>query len=326
MTTFYPPAYAPVANPAKYASVESLSRSPSPERPGLDRSARELARTPSPTPSEEEALHPVPFDLRSLRTKEFWFSKAMIIRVVIITVAVLFTLLFTVFRKPIAKALTPAANSIHNLPAGWLIPIGIMIIISFPPLFGHEIIAIMCGLVWGIGAGFAIVAAGTFLGELANFFVFRYCCAARGAKLEKTSLKYATMAAVVRTGGFKVILIMRYSAIPSHFSTAVFSFCGVAILPFCIAVALSLPSQLATVLLGYTLNTEHTVTHADNILQDVVIVATVAATSFGLHYIKKRSQAVLPDVVRARRKARQAELQAKLLPDGRPSFSSDVYV
>ena len=39
----------------------------------------------------------------------------------------------------------------------------------FPQLFGHEIVAILCGVVWGIWIGFGIVAAGTALGELANF-------------------------------------------------------------------------------------------------------------------------------------------------------------
>ena len=38
-----------------------------------------------------------------------------------------------------------------------------------PQLFGHEIVAILCGVVWGIWLGFAIVTAGTALGELANF-------------------------------------------------------------------------------------------------------------------------------------------------------------
>lgn len=36
-------------------------------------------------------------------------------------------------------------------------------------LFGHEIVAVLCGLVWGLWVGFAIVAAGTFLGEVGNF-------------------------------------------------------------------------------------------------------------------------------------------------------------
>ena len=40
---------------------------------------------------------------------------------------------------------------------------------NHPQLFGHEFVAIICGLVYGIGIGFAIVTAGTLLGELANF-------------------------------------------------------------------------------------------------------------------------------------------------------------
>lgn len=36
-------------------------------------------------------------------------------------------------------------------------------------LFGHEIIAIMVGAVWGAGWGFLIVSAGQFFGELANY-------------------------------------------------------------------------------------------------------------------------------------------------------------
>jgi uncharacterized membrane protein YdjX (TVP38/TMEM64 family) len=54
---------------------------------------------------------------------------------------------------------------VRDLPAGWLIPIAILFVISFPPLFGHEIIALLCGVVYGLWIGFAIVAAGTFTGE-----------------------------------------------------------------------------------------------------------------------------------------------------------------
>lgn len=74
-----------------------------------------------------------------------------------------------------------------SLTLGWLIPIAILFILSFPPvrtptrhyplcthalttqLFGHEIIAILVGVIWGLGVGFAIVAAGTFVGEVGNY-------------------------------------------------------------------------------------------------------------------------------------------------------------
>lgn len=45
---------------------------------------------------------------------------------------------------------------------------------------------------------------------------FRYCCRARGEKLEKTDLQYGCLAETVRRGGFRVALIARYSAIPGH--------------------------------------------------------------------------------------------------------------
>lgn len=63
------------------------------------------------------------------------------------------------------KKLLPFSEKVRDLPAGWLIPIAILFVISFPPLFGHEIIALLCGVVYGLYIGFAIVAAGTFTGE-----------------------------------------------------------------------------------------------------------------------------------------------------------------
>lgn len=63
------------------------------------------------------------------------------------------------------QKLRPFSEKVRDLPAGWLIPVAILIVISFPPLFGHEVIALLCGVVYGLWIGFAIVAAGTFIGE-----------------------------------------------------------------------------------------------------------------------------------------------------------------
>jgi uncharacterized membrane protein YdjX (TVP38/TMEM64 family) len=63
------------------------------------------------------------------------------------------------------QKLRPFSEKVRDLPFGWLIPIAILFVISFPPLFGHEIIALLCGVVYGLWIGFAIVAAGTFIGE-----------------------------------------------------------------------------------------------------------------------------------------------------------------
>lgn len=63
-----------------------------------------------------------------------------------------------------------------------MIPVALLIIVSFPPLVGHEIIGICIGIVWDLDVGFAILAAGTFLGELATWVVFKGMCTGRAAK------------------------------------------------------------------------------------------------------------------------------------------------
>ena len=99
---------------------------------------------------------------------------------------------------------------------------------------------------------------------------FKWCCSARGEKLEKSKLTYGCLARVVREGGFKIALIARLSAIPGHckyqpklpyvvyslaaiVTTAVFSTCGMGIWTFSIAAILSLPKQFITVYLGVAL-------------------------------------------------------------------------
>ncbi|EPQ54843.1 hypothetical protein GLOTRDRAFT_43242, partial [Gloeophyllum trabeum ATCC 11539] len=79
---------------------------------------------------------------------------------------------------------------------------------------------------------------------------FKYCCRSRCEKLEKKQIAYACLTRVVRQGGFRVVLVARYSAIPPHFSTAVFSTCGVGIISFSMAALLSLPRQMLNVYLG----------------------------------------------------------------------------
>jgi len=67
--------------------------------------------------------------------------------------------------SPPVQKLRPFSEKVRDIPAGFLIPVGVLILISFPPLFGHEIVAVLCGVIYGLWPGFAIVAAGTFFGE-----------------------------------------------------------------------------------------------------------------------------------------------------------------
>ncbi|KAF9790299.1 snare associated Golgi protein-domain-containing protein [Thelephora terrestris] len=266
-------------------------------------------RTPSPTPSEAAELSRAgAFDWQRFSQWRFWFRREWLWYYVVLALICIVATLVTLYHQEIVDFLRPAANWMHEFPAGFVIPIAILFIISFPPLFGHEIVAILCGLVWGLWLGFAIVCAGTFLGEVGNFYAFKYCCRSRGEKLEKTNIAYGCLAKVVRNGDFTVALIARLSAIPGHFTTAVFSTCGMDIVVFSLAAFLSLPKQFVTVYLGVALeqaaNGEKTSTR-DQVLKYSIIVVTLIITVWAMWYIYAQMSKVKAQVIYERRKARQ---------------------
>ncbi|KAI1781906.1 hypothetical protein LXA43DRAFT_860982, partial [Ganoderma leucocontextum] len=285
-------------------------------RAGLD--VHPINRTPSPTPSEAKELQKGVFDWERMLKWKYWIRKEWTWYYVAFAISLAGIVLFTIYHKQIVNWLKPAANWMHGLPFGWTIPIGVLFVISFPPLFGHEIVAILCGLVWGLWPGFGIVAAGTFLGELGNFYAFKYCCAARGEKLERTKLQYACLARVVREGGFKIALIARLSAIPGHFTTAVFSTCGMGVITFSIAAILSLPKQFITVYLGVALEQSENgpSSTSDTIIKYVVVGVTTLMTIGAMWYIYHKMNLAKPLVIYDRRKARQAKLANHNMPYG----------
>lgn len=266
------------------------------------------ARTPSPTPSELKELKSGAIDWKSMLNWRFWFRKEWTVYYIIVTVIIVLTALMTIYHEQIVHWLEPATRWLHDLSWGWVVPILVLFVISFPPLFGHEIVAVLCGLVWGLWIGFGIVAAGTFLGEVGNFYAFRYCCTARGEKLEKTKISYACLAKVVRDGGFRIALIVRLSAIPGHFTTAVFSTCGMNIFIFSLAAVLSMPKQLITVYLGVILEGEQSQDNKSKIISRVVLTITILITIGAGWYILREMNKVKPEVIYQRRKARQAKL------------------
>ncbi|KAH9895287.1 hypothetical protein C8Q73DRAFT_730688 [Cubamyces lactineus] len=285
-------------------------RNDNPEDPRID--PRYLTRTPSPTPSEAEMLSGTKKKRKSILLSLFDPEKLKnpkeLIQTIITLAIIVLVILFIVYQQKIVNWLRPFADWMRRTPGGWAIPIAILIVLSFPPLFGHEIVAILVGDVWGVGIGFGIVAAGTILGELANYFVFKWFCMARGRKWEEKKLSYALLAEVVRQGGFKIAVVIRYSAIPGHFTTAVFATCGMNVLIFLAAAILSLPKQLVTVYLGVA-QSGGTEDSTQKKIKAAVIVVTIFITIFAMRYVKSQNEKVKEAVIYRRRKARQAKLR-----------------
>lgn len=88
----------------------------------------------------------------------------------------------------------------------------------------------------------------------------------------------------LRTNAAKVVLIIRFSVIPSHFSTAVFSTCNVKFWHFAISTFLTLPKQIILVYVGVLLVQEST----NNTVNTVVLFLTFMVTLVAAVYIYKK--------------------------------------
>ncbi|RDX41831.1 hypothetical protein OH76DRAFT_178073 [Lentinus brumalis] len=311
----YPPVYASASHvqddntapPPPFSSVPSLDDE---KDAAAAVSVREIMRTPSPTPTEARVLSEKTrmCDLKRmaqlLHWRRFTTKRGAWTGIAVVCIIAFFAT-FLGLQSKIEDALEPFSDWLRETPGAWAVPIAVMIVISFPPLFGHELVGIICGDAWGVWQGFGIFAAGTVLGELGNYLAFRWWCMARGKKMEEKQLKYALYAQVVREGGLKVPVIMRFSFIPSHFSTAIFSTCGMNLWIFLASAIISLPKQLAVVYLGVSQNDSDTGNdNGTNGVKAGVIIITLCVTVFAMRYINGKVDQVKHRVVYARRKAR----------------------
>ncbi|EPQ32311.1 uncharacterized protein PFL1_00507 [Pseudozyma flocculosa PF-1] len=224
--------------------------------------------------------------------------------------------LVTIYHTQIVDWLTPISKKANSVSWGWTIPVAILFVLSFPPLFGQEIVLVLVGIVYGLWLGFGIASLGTLLGEIGNFYAFKYCLRSTAAKYERKNIYYACMAEMVREGGFWVMFLARLSAVPGHFTTAVFATVGMNIWIFTLAAVLSLPKQLIIVYFGVAIEQaggkgEST---ASKIIKYVVLAITVIITIWTAHWLYMRMEKVRPDVQRKLRMRRY-----DLLTDARGS-------
>jgi uncharacterized membrane protein YdjX (TVP38/TMEM64 family) len=176
----------------------------------------------------------------------------------------------------------PVTERIRAWPGGWLIPIALLVIVSFPPLVGHEIIGILCGLVWGMWAGFGVLAAGTFFGEIATWIVFKWMCTTRARKFERRNKLYAALTQLIREKSFTFVLILRFSAIPGHIVTAVSASAGANVWSYLAAAFLTLPKQFVITYLGTSFGNH---SKKDTYISWGVTIATFIGTVIAAVYV-----------------------------------------
>ncbi|KAK4182050.1 snare associated Golgi protein-domain-containing protein [Podospora australis] len=282
--------------------IEMEHQPPLPQRP-------QRTKRPRRSAPEETDYQPVNWKRVFLRPK-------YMVLWIIFAIIIVLTVIITIYHDDVVKHLRPFAQKVRDLRAGWLIPIVILIVISFPPLFGHEIIALLCGVVYGLWIGFGVVAAGTFFGEVGTWFAFKYLFRKKSEKLERTNLNYGALARITRDGGFWIVMVIRFSAIPTHFSTAVFSTCDVRFWIFATATFLTLPKQIFLVYLGVLLLKDKPDDSAKDIVFGVAFVLTIAMAVWIGIKMQKVKKVLLEEQTQRRNLGTAASV---------PSIKNDTY-
>ncbi|CAI6334206.1 unnamed protein product [Periconia digitata] len=247
-----------------------------------------------------------PFDWRRM------YSKKYIPLWIICWAMLIATILLAVYRDRVIDWLRPFSDRVRDIPAGWLIPVAILFVLSFPPLIGDEIVEILCGVIYGLWAGFGIVALGTYLGQIGNWFAFKYLLRRKAAKLERTDLNYGAMARMVRDSGFWLLCLIRVSAVPPHISTAVFSTCDVKFWHYLISTLFSLPKQIFLVYLGTLLvrsdDKESPEQKRQNTIQTVVAVVIFLITFVMAWFLWRKMKAIKVMLLAEQEERKRAKL------------------
>lgn len=134
----------------------------------------------------------------------------------------LIVLLGAIFHERIIEYFKPLAEKYTRRKGGFLVPSIILMIVSIPPFLGHELISFLTGFVYG-NVGFLIVVISTTIGESLLFLSFRHFFTSRLASFRLKYQDYDIFVRVIEEGGPYMILAIRCSAIPSHFSTPLFA-------------------------------------------------------------------------------------------------------
>jgi hypothetical protein len=157
-----------------------------------------------------------------------------------------------------------------------------------------------------------------------SLLAFKHFLKKHAERYERTSLNYACMAYIVREGGFLVILLARLSAIPGHFTTAVFATVGMNFFMFTIATLLSMPKQLVVVYLGVAIESSGSGTEStqSKIIKYVVVFLSTLVTIGVAFYLYGRMLKARP-IVQARMQQKRYEMLQEAASSGISNSQSD---
>jgi len=151
----------------------------------------------------------------------------------------------------IAQAMYDLAQKLSHMEYGWLIILGIMVLISFPPMTGYTTTVTLCGFAYGM-KGFYINLAGSVLGATVVFVAVRFLFSKRLRKWSATNDKWTALETVVKAKGLPLVILIRLSPIPpwAYANTLFASIHTVALWQFVTATVILAPKILLYTFIG----------------------------------------------------------------------------
>ena len=181
------------------------------------------------TMEELRKRHSLMNDIRTITQKAKDTYNAMTLRKRIIygsigAVFLVVTLLLGILSQKLQRNLNPVAEKMESAP-GSVIVLGLVIaLVSIPPLFGHELLGVIAGYVYGSILGFLILTVASTVGESVVYYMFRRFLRSRIDQFRwKYHSSYGIFVSVIEDGGVLMLVLIRMSVIPPHFSTPLFA-------------------------------------------------------------------------------------------------------
>ncbi|KAG4431910.1 hypothetical protein IFR05_012609 [Cadophora sp. M221] len=232
--------------PVALYDVPPTTQAPPPLQPVPAQSPYDAASTIKwqPTRGFIQGLKPKKKISKKWQRRLYWIVPLCI-------VAIVFAVLFEVYKDDFERWLKPVSDWLKERESwSWTIPTAILVILSFPPLFGHEIVQLIVGLAYPLGVALGIACAGAVMGEAACFIVFKYFFTGWVEKKIAQKVNWAATARVTQEAGFRGVLVIRYSIVPPHLANPLFSCTGMKFWIYMATVVLSLPKSMVFVALG----------------------------------------------------------------------------
>ncbi|KAK9900402.1 hypothetical protein P389DRAFT_11847 [Cystobasidium minutum MCA 4210] len=260
-------------------------------------------------PADEMGRGWLGFNMQDIRDLSPKAKKRLIWVGVLAIVVLIIIILFEVFKDDFERWVTPLRDWLREREAwSWVIPVAVLIVLSIPPLAGHEVVQIVVGLAYPLGVGIGIAIAGAILGEALCFILFKYALSERVRRKTEQKVSWAAVARVSQEAGFKGVMIIRYSVVPPHLANPIFATTGMSFGLYMLTVVLSLPKQIIFVVLGDPSAKGKT---GAKIGKVVAVGVLVIVTLLGTRWISRRI-AIAKKEIEAERNADVAAKQRQL--------------